>query len=243
MLEIDAIDVSYGDVQALWQISLKVEDKEIVALIGSNGAGKSTVLKSISGLLKPRTGTIRYDGLRLEKLPAQKIVEIGICMVPEGRRLFPDMSVLENLELGAYLGRSRRAKDDTINWVYEIFPILKDRAGQAARTLSGGEQQMLAIGRALMSQPKLLLLDEISLGLSPLLVETIYDVIKRISDSRSITILAVEQNVTMILELANRGYIIENGRIVGQGDAKALLQSEEVKHAYLGIAPAPGEAN
>ena len=199
MLEIDTIDVSYGDVQALWQISLKVEDKEIVALIGSNGAGKSTVLKSISGLLKPRKGTISYDGIRLDKLRARKIVEIGICMVPEGRRLFPDMSVLENLELGAYLDRSRRTKDETINWVYEIFPILKERARQAARTLSGGEQQMLAIGRALMSQPKLLLLDEISLGLSPLLVETIYDVIKRISESRKITILAVEQNVTMIL--------------------------------------------
>lgn len=242
MLEIDTIDVSYGDVQALWQISLKVEDKEIVALIGSNGAGKSTVLKSISGLLKPRKGTISYDGIRLDKLPARKIVEIGICMVPEGRRLFPDMSVLENLELGAYLDRSRQTKDETINWVYEIFPILKERARQAARTLSGGEQQMLAIGRALMSQPKLLLLDEISLGLSPLLVETIYDVIKRISESRKITILAVEQNVTMILELANRAYIIENGRIVGQGDAEALLQSGEVKHAYLGIIPAPGEA-
>jgi branched-chain amino acid transport system ATP-binding protein len=242
MLEIDTIDVSYGDVQALWQISFKIEDEEIVALIGSNGAGKSTVLKSISGLLKPRRGTISYDGIRLDKLPARKIVEIGICMVPEGRRLFPDMSVLENLELGAYLDRSRRTKDETINWVYEIFPILKERARQAARTLSGGEQQMLAIGRALMSQPKLLLLDEISLGLSPLLVETIYDVIKRISESRKITILAVEQNVTMILELADRAYIIENGRIVGQGDAEALLQSGEVKHAYLGITPAPGEA-
>jgi branched-chain amino acid transport system ATP-binding protein len=213
-----------------------------VALIGSNGAGKSTVLKSISGLLKPRKGTISYDGIRLDKLPARKIVEIGICMVPEGRRLFPDMSVLENLELGAYLDRSRQAKDETINWVYEIFPILKERARQAARTLSGGEQQMLAIGRALMSQPKLLLLDEISLGLSPLLVETIYDVIKRISESRKITILAVEQNVTMILELANRAYIIENGRIVGQGDAEVLLQSGEVKHAYLGATPAQGEA-
>jgi len=242
MLEIDKIDVSYGDVQALWQISLKVEDKEIVALIGSNGAGKSTVLKSVSGLIKPRKGTINYDGIRLEKQPAQKIVEIGICMVPEGRRLFPDMSVLENLELGAYLGRSRRAKDETLNWVYEIFPILKERTGQPARTLSGGEQQMLAIARALMAHPKLLLLDEISLGLSPVLVETIYGVIKRISDSRRITILAVEQNVNVILELANRAYIIENGRIVGQGDAKALLESGEVKHAYLGITPASGEA-
>jgi len=242
MLEIDKIDVSYGDVQALWQISLKVEDKEIVALIGSNGAGKSTVLKSVSGLIKPRKGTINYDGIRLDKQPAQKIVEIGICMVPEGRRLFPDMSVLENLELGAYLGRSRRAKDETLNWVYEIFPILKERTGQPARTLSGGEQQMLAIARALMAHPKLLLLDEISLGLSPVLVETIYGVIKRISDSRRITILAVEQNVNVILELANRAYIIENGRIVGQGDAKALLESGEVKHAYLGITPASGEA-
>jgi len=241
MLEIDHIDVYYGDIQALWEISLKIEDKEVVALIGSNGAGKSTVLKSISGLLKPGKGAIDYDGIRLDKLAAPKIVEMGVCMVPEGRRLFPDMSVLENLELGAYLGHSRRAKDETIDWVYEIFPILKERARQQARTLSGGEQQMLAIGRALMSQPKLLLLDEISLGLSPLLVETIYDVIKRISDSRRITILAVEQNVNMILKLANRAYIVENGHIVGQGDANDLLESDEVKHAYLGITPAPGE--
>ena len=242
MLEIDKIDVSYGDVQALWQISLKVKDKEIVALIGSNGAGKSTVLKSVSGLIKPRKGTISYDGIRLDKQPAQKIIELGICMVPEGRRLFSDMSVLENLELGAYLGRSRRAKDETINWVYEIFPILKERTEQPARTLSGGEQQMLAIARALMSHPKLLLLDEISLGLSPVLVETIFDVIKRISESRRITILVVEQNVNVILELANRAYIIENGRIVGQGDAKALLESGEVKQAYLGITPVSEEA-
>lgn len=241
MLKIDKIDVYHGDLQALWNVSLIVEDKEIVALVGSNGAGKSTVLKAISGLLKPKAGSISYDGIRLDKQPTHKIVELGIGVVPEGRQLFPEMSVLENLELGAYLRQVRRTKDETINWIYEIFPILKERARQSARTLSGGEQQMLAIGRALMSRPKLLLLDEISLGLSPVFVETIFDVIKQINKMSGIAILIVEQNVSLALELANRGYILESGSIVGRGDAKVLLKSKQVKDAYLGIAPVPGE--
>ena len=241
MLEISNIDVYYGDLQALWDVSLTVGDGEIVALIGSNGAGKSTTLKTISGLLKPRSGSISYNGIRLDKLPAHKIVELGISMVPEGRRLFPEMSVLENLEVGAYVSRARKAKDETISWVYHVFPVLKDRASQAAGTLSGGEQQMLAIGRALMSQPKLLLLDEMSLGLAPLVVQDISRVINQINKSKGITILLVEQNVRLALALANRAYIMENGRIVNQGDAKALLSSESVKDAYLGVGLAKGK--
>jgi branched-chain amino acid transport system ATP-binding protein len=238
MLEISHIDVYYGDLQALWDVSLTIGDGEIVTLIGSNGAGKSTTLKTISGLLKPKTGSINYDGIRLDKLPAHKVVELGICMVPEGRRLFPQMSVLENLEVGAFLRQARQVKGDTLNWVYEVFPVLRERFKQSAGTLSGGEQQMVAIGRALMSQPKLLLLDEISVGLSPLLVQEICRVIKDINKSRKLTIFLVEQNVRMALALADRGYIIESGRILDQGDAKALLNSDRVKDAYLGIGSA-----
>jgi branched-chain amino acid transport system ATP-binding protein len=242
MLKIEKIDVYYNDIQALWEVSLTVRDGEMVTLVGSNGAGKSTILKAISGLLRPRHGSISYQGIRIDKQKAHKIVELGICMVPEGRRLFPDMSVLENLEIGAYLNQSRRAKNETLHWVYQIFPILKKRTGQLARVLSGGEQQMLAIARALMSQPKILLLDEITLGLSPLLVDAIFDVIKQINKSSSIAILLVEQNVVVSLELADKGYIMENGRIVGQGDAKVLLESKQVKDAYLGITSISGEA-
>jgi branched-chain amino acid transport system ATP-binding protein len=242
MLKIEKIDVYYNDLQALWEVSLTVRDGEMVALVGSNGAGKSTILKAISGLLRPRHGSISYQGIRIDKQKAHKIVELGICMVPEGRRLFPDMSVLENLEIGAYLSQSRRAKNETLHWVYQIFPILKKRTEQLARVLSGGEQQMLAIARALMSQPKILLLDEITLGLSPLLVDAIFDVIKQINKSSSIAILLVEQNVVVSLELADKGYIMENGRIVGQGDAKVLLESKQVKDAYLGITSISGEA-
>jgi branched-chain amino acid transport system ATP-binding protein len=242
MLKIEKIDVYYNDLQALWEVSLTVRDGEMVTLVGSNGAGKSTILKAISGLLRPRHGSISYQGIRIDKQKAHKIVELGICMVPEGRRLFPDMSVLENLEIGAYLSQSRRAKNETLHWVYQIFPILKKRTEQLARVLSGGEQQMLAIARALMSQPKILLLDEITLGLSPLLVDAIFDVIKQINKSSSIAILLVEQNVVVSLELADKGYIMENGRIVGQGDAKVLLESKQVKDAYLGITSISGEA-
>lgn len=234
MLEISNIDVYYGDLQALWDVSLTIGDGEIVTLIGSNGAGKSTTVKTISGLLKPRRGSISYNGIRLDKLPAHKIVELGISMVPEGRRLFPEMSVLENLEVGAFVSQARKAKDETISWVYHILPVLKDRASQAAGTLSGGEQQLLAIGRALMSQPKLLLLDEMSLGLAPLLVRSLSQVIRQINKS-GVTLLLVEQNVRMALALADRGYIMENGRIVDEGDARVLLDGEQVKHAYLGI--------
>jgi branched-chain amino acid transport system ATP-binding protein len=235
MLQVDNIDVFYEDLQALWGVSLTVGDAEIVTLVGSNGAGKSTTLKTITGLLRPRTGDISYDGIGLNKLPAHKVVDLGICMVPEGRRLFQGMSVLENLEMGSFIGRARQSKESTLEWVYEIFPVLKDRAKQAAGTLSGGEQQMLAIGRALMSQPKLLLLDEMSLGLAPLLVQNIAKIIKQINETRKISVFLVEQNVHMALTIANRGYTIENGRITSQGDARTLLNSDSVRDAYLGV--------
>ena len=237
MLEISNIDVYYGDLQALWDISLTVGGGEIVTLVGSNGAGKSTIMKTISGLLKPKTGSISFEGIRLDKLPAHRIAEVGISMVPEGRRLFPQMTVLENLEVGASISAVRNVRYDTLRWIYEIFPVLKERAKQRAGTLSGGEQQMLAIGRALMSQPRLLLIDEMSLGLAPFVAQEISQVIKDINKSRKLTIFLVEQDVNMALSMADRGYIIEHGRIQSQGAARALLCSERIKEAYLGISP------
>lgn len=235
MLEINNIDVYYGDLQAIRNISLTVKDGEIVALVGSNGAGKSTIVKTISGLLKPRGGSIIYNGIRVDKLPAHRIVELGISMIPENRRLFPEMSILENLEMGAFTRRARKEKEESLSQVYNMFPILKERSGQIAGTLSGGEQQMVVIGRALMSRPKLLLVDEMSLGLAPLLVNNFYHVISQLNETTGMTFLLVEQNVRIALALANRGYIIENSRIVNNGDAAVLLNSEQVKHAYLGI--------
>jgi branched-chain amino acid transport system ATP-binding protein len=235
MLEIDQIDVFYGDLQALWNVSLTVHDGEIAALVGSNGAGKSTLLKTICGLLRFTRGSIRFNGLQLDKTPAHQIVQLGICVVHEGRRLFPEMSVLENLEMGAFNAKARKKKSEMTAWVYEIFPRLKDRRNQTAGTLSGGEQQMLAIGRALMSQPKLLLMDEVSLGLAPILVRHIYDVVKEINRSKQITIFLVEQNVRLALEVADSGYIIETGYIVGHDKANLLLCSDYVKESYLGF--------
>ncbi|MGA7677955.1 MAG: ABC transporter ATP-binding protein [Dehalococcoidia bacterium] len=237
MLEISNIDVCYGDLQALWDVSLTVGGGEIVTLVGSNGAGKSTIMKAISGLLKPKAGSISFEGIRLDKLPPHRIAELGISMVPEGRRLFPQMSVLENLEVGASVREAKKARHNTISWIYELFPILRQRAKQRAVTLSGGEQQMLAIGRALMAQPRLLLIDEMSLGLAPLLVQEISQVIKDINKSRKLTIFLVEQDVNMALSMADRGYIIEHGRIQSQGAARELLCSERIKEAYLGISP------
>jgi branched-chain amino acid transport system ATP-binding protein len=235
MLEIDQIDVFYGDLQALWNVSLAVQEREIAALVGSNGAGKSTLLKAICGLLKLTRGSIRFNGLQIDKTPAHQIVLLGICLVHEGRRLFPEMSVLENLEMGAFNAKARKKKGEMTAWVYEIFPRLKDRRNQTAGTLSGGEQQMLAIGRALMSQPNLLLMDEVSLGLAPILVRHIYNVVKEINRSKQITIFLVEQNVRLALEVADRGYIIETGSIVGHDKANLLLNSDHVKESYLGF--------
>ena len=233
MLEIEKINVSYGDLQALWDISFKVGEKEVVALIGPNGAGKTTTLKTITGLLRPFAGEIRLEGQAMEKMAIHKRVEMGISLVPEGRGLFPGMSTLENLEMGAFTAKGRICKDETIEQVYELFPILKNRKKQAAGTLSGGEQQMLAIGRGLMSKPKVLLFDEPSWGLSPLLSKVIYEVIGQINRS-GVTILLIEQNVRIALELASRAYVVENGRIVNQGDSKNMLNDQHIREAYLG---------
>jgi branched-chain amino acid transport system ATP-binding protein len=235
MLEINHIDVYYGDLQALWDVSLTIGQGEIVTLVGSNGAGKSTVMKTISGLLKARAGHIDCDSIRLDRLSPHRIVELGLSMVPEGRRLFPQMSVLENLEMGASIKSARQKRHNALTWIYDLFPILKKRSKQMAGTLSGGEQQMLAIGRALMSQPKILSIDEMSLGLSPLLVQQLCKVIEDINKVKKLTVFLVEQDVQLALSMAHRGYVIENGRIVDQGDAKVLLSDARIKEAYLGV--------
>ncbi|MBP7527028.1 MAG: ABC transporter ATP-binding protein [Syntrophorhabdaceae bacterium] len=235
MLEITGIDVFHGDLQAVWDVSLSIEGKGITTLIGSNGSGKSTVLSTIAGLLKPVKGSIAFDGVRIDTMPAHKIVETGIAMVPEGRRLFREMTVMDNLEMGAITKRARQKKNETMAWVLDVFPILKERARQRADTLSGGEQQMLAIGRSLMSQPRLLLVDELSLGLAPVVVQKISHILDEINKTRGIGIFLVEQNVVMALELADTGHIIENGCIVGSGKASELLVSDQVRQAYLGM--------
>lgn len=233
MLGVNNIDVYHGNLQALWDVSLEVGEGERVSLIGANGAGKTTIVESISGLLTPASGSMVFNGVRLDKEPSQRVVRLGVCLVPEERGIFFGMSVLENLDLGAFHKKSRKVKDETLESVYGLFPILKDRSRQVAGTLSGGEQQMLAIGRGLMSKPKLLMLDEPSLGLAPIIVKNIFEVIKRINRS-GVSILLVEQNVRIALGLAQRAYIIENGRIIQHGDAKDLLSDEQVKDAYLG---------
>lgn len=235
MLEISHLDVFYGDIQALWDVSIKVDNGELVALVGSNGAGKTTLMQTIAGLLKPGAGSILFNGVRLDRLPTHKIVESGVCLVPEGRRLFPQMTILENLEVGASVTGARKMKRKGLDLVYRTFPLLETRSHQKAGTLSGGEQQMLAIGRALMSRPRLLLVDEMSLGLSPLATQTISEVIKGLNIAEELTILLVEQDVSLSLSLARRGYILENGRVVGQGKAKDLMCNEDVKEAYLGL--------
>ena len=233
MLKIEAIDAYYEDLQALWGICMQVNDGELVALVGPNGAGKTTTLRIISGLLKPASGTVLFDGHSLGRESAHKIVELGISQVLEGGKVFTGMSVLENLELGAFVGKARKVKDETLKWVYGIFPRLEERQNQRAGTLSGGERQMLAIGRALMSKPKLLLLDEPSFGLAPILVDQMFQMIKEIN-RQGVTVLLVEQNVRAALELTQRAYVIENGRIVGQGTGNDLLSFESVRSAYLG---------
>ena len=235
MLEIHEIDVYRRDIQILRSVSLAAREGKITALLGSNGAGKTTLLMAISGLLKPRTGSIWLNGISIDRQPVHKIVEMGISMVPEGRRLFPEMNVFENLELGAFTRKARDTKDQMMEEVFEIFPILKTRSTQIAGTLSGGEQQMLAIARGLMSRPRLLLIDELSWGLAPLMIQRISEAINQINTTMGLTIFIVEQNVSMTLEMADYGYILENGRIVGEGEARQLLESDEVKDAYLSI--------
>jgi branched-chain amino acid transport system ATP-binding protein len=234
MLSIRDLHVAYGVIKALHGISLEVNQGEIVALIGSNGAGKSTLLNTISGLLRPKEGTILFENMPLEKTRPDEIVAKGVCQVPEGRRIFPIMSVLENLEMGAHLIQNMRTFKQNQERVYDLFPRLKEREKQTAGTLSGGEQQMLAIGRAMMSNPKLLLLDEPSLGLAPVLVEEVYKVIVEINKKQGVTLLIVEQNAFQVLSIANRGYVIETGNIVLDDTAERLLDNDDVKKAYLG---------
>jgi branched-chain amino acid transport system ATP-binding protein len=234
MLSINQIEVFYGDVQVLWGVSLKVESKELAALIGANGAGKSTTLNTISAILRPHSGKIEFNGQRIDTAPAAQVVELGISQVPEGRRLFPEMTVLENLELGSFMAEAKRRRNETLDWVYNIFPRLKERRNQLAGTLSGGEQQMVAVGRGLMSRPKLLMLDEPSLGLAPLLVQQVFKAAERVN-TEGVTILLVEQNVKHTLSIATHAYVLENGRIVMEGKGVDLLNNSHVKKAYLGI--------
>ena len=233
MLEVENINVYYGAIHAIKGISLFVEQGEIVTLIGANGAGKSTTLRTISGLLHPREGSISFLGKRIDDLKANQIVKEGISQVPEGRKIFAEMSVMENLELGAFIRDDRDGINADLKMVFERFPRLEERKDQQAGTLSGGEQQMLAMGRALMSRPKLLLLDEPSMGLAPLLIREIFSIIVDINKTGT-TILLVEQNANMALSIANRAYVLETGRITLQGNAKELAASEEIRKAYLG---------
>jgi branched-chain amino acid transport system ATP-binding protein len=233
LLDVDDIHTFYGNIEALKGISLEVEEGEVVTLIGSNGAGKSTTLRSISGLTPPRTGTIRFDGNDISATPPQDIVQLGISQSPEGRHCFPRMSVRENLELGAYLRRNRAEINEDMERVFTLFPRLQERDKQKAGTMSGGEQQMLAIGRAMMARPKLLLLDEPSMGLAPILVERIYETVAEIN-KQGTTILLVEQNANFALEYSSRGYVLETGTIALADKSAALRENPEVQKAYLG---------
>jgi branched-chain amino acid transport system ATP-binding protein len=234
MLNVSGINVYYGDLQVLWDVSFEVKEKEIVVLVGANGAGKSTTLRTISALLAPSKGTIEFNGRRIDHLPANKIIEQGIVHVPEARRLFPGMTVEENLIMGSLFGEAKRKRNETMDHVYSLFPRLKERKKQTGGTLSGGEQQMLAVGRGLMSLPKLMMLDEPSLGLAPLLVQEIFNIVKQINGA-GVTVLLVEQNVRQTLGMCNRAYILENGRIVLKGAGCELLENERVKECFLGI--------
>ena len=233
MLKIENLQVHYGGIQALRGISLEVPDGRIVTLIGANGAGKSTTLRTITGLVKASGGSVQWDGQELLGKSIDKIISTGIAMSPEGRRVFPDMTVLENLKIGAYLRRDKAEIEKDIQWVYSLFPRLEERSWQLAGTLSGGEQQMLAMGRALMCKPKMLLLDEPSMGLSPLLVKEIFKIIRQVNRN-GVTVLLVEQNAKMALEIANRAYVLETGTIKMEGEATELANNIEVRKAYLG---------
>ena len=234
MLEVKNIDVFYGDVQVLWDVSFEVKQGEIVALIGANGSGKSTTLATISSLLKPRKGSVTFEGQPLHTRAAHEIISLGIAHVPEARRLFPDMTVEENLLLGALTPEAKKTRPEMLEKVYTLFPRMRERAKQLAGTMSGGEQQMAAIGRGLMSKPRLQMLDEPSLGLSPLLVGDIFRVVEEVH-AQGVTVLLVEQNVFKTLSIADRAYVLENGQIVHSGTGKDLLNDEDVKKAYLGM--------
>ena len=236
MLDLKGVNASYGTIQALKNVSLKVRAGDIVSIIGANGAGKTTLLKTISGVIPSKSGGIWYEGTNIVRYPAVKIVSMGISQVPEGRQLFAHLTVMDNLHLGAYLYHNRKFKNEIqekLDWIFSLFPVLRKRAKQLAGTMSGGEQQMVAIGRALMSRPKLLLLDEPSMGLAPLIVHEIFKVIRRLNDQGT-TILLVEQNARAALKIARYGYVLETGTVALEGPAQELLADEKVRHAYLG---------
>ncbi len=233
MLEIKDIEVYYGMIQAIKGISFEVNEGEVIALIGANGAGKTTILHTITGLLSPKHGSVFFEGKDITKVPAHKIVSLGMAHVPEGRRVFADLTVYENLKMGSYTRKDKTEIDETLEDVYQRFPRLKERKNQLAGTLSGGEQQMLAMGRALMSHPKIILMDEPSMGLSPILVNQIFDIIEEVSKSGT-TVLLVEQNAKKALSIADRAYVLETGKIVLAKDAKALMDDDSIKKAYLG---------
>ncbi len=234
MLKVSNISALYGKVQALWDVSLEIHEAELVALVGSNGAGKTTLLKTISGQLRPASGNVEFLSRRIDGLPPYLVVELGLCHIPEGGRVFPEMTVRENLDMGAYPHSAWKQKEETREQVYELFPLLKERERQLARTLSGGERQMLAIGRGLMSRPRLCLFDEPSYGLAPLMVKEIFRIIQGLRDQGN-TVFLIEQNVRRALEIADRAYVLENGRICLEGDCGELVQSEFVRKAYLGL--------
>jgi branched-chain amino acid transport system ATP-binding protein len=234
VLEVGNIDVFYGDVQVIWDISFKVKQGEVVALIGANGAGKSTVLKTISGLLRPKGGWINFEGRPIHNIKPHNLIELGIAHVPEGRRLFPEMTVEENLDMGSLKGDAKDKRSETKEMVFNLFPRLRERRKQDAGTLSGGEQQMVAVGRGLMSRPRLIMFDEPSLGLAPILVKEIFNVINKIR-AEGTTVLIVEQNVKQTLIIADRAYVLENGRAVIEGTGQSLLGNEHVKTSYLGV--------
>lgn len=231
MLKVENVNVSYGSVKILWDVDFHIDEGEIITIIGPNGAGKTTIVKTIMGLLKPTSGTIEFNGNPIHTAPTHKIVKGGIALVPEGRELFPRMTIMENLRMGAYTSDE---KEDTLKWLFNLFPKLEERQKQSAGTLSGGEQQMLAIARGLMSRPKLLILDEPSLGLAPIMVKTVFDIVKTLNNE-GMTVLLVEQNIHHALEASNRGYVLETGRITLEGVSSELLDNKHVKEAYLGM--------
>lgn len=234
MLNINGLNIFFGKIQVLWDVSLNIREKEMVAVIGSNASGKTTLLNAISGLVNPASGTVEFLERRIDKMPAFHIARLGIAHIPEGGGIFPDMKVQENLELGAYISKDQSEKEETLKWVYQLFPILKARAGQMARTLSGGERQMLAIGRGLMLKPKLCMLDEPSYALSPLVVSEVFNAVKELRE-RGTTILLVEQDIKRALEMADRTYLLENGKIVMEGTPDLFMQNGYVRKAYLGL--------
>ena len=234
MLSIDRLNVFYGKIQALWDVSLTIAEAEIVALVGTNGAGKTTLLKTITGLLRPDSGGIEFCGQRIDGRKPHAVAELGLALVPEGRKLFPDMSVLENLEMGAYPQKAWPRKRETLDQVFSLFPVLKEKQHQLSRTLSGGQQQMAALGRGLMARPRLCLIDEPSSGLAPIVVDEIFRIVQNMRD-QGITVFLIEQNVQLTLETADRGYVIENGQIILEGQSKDLLGNDLIRKTYLGL--------